>query len=132
MKTIIVLLVLLIAVVTVTNIYMMKAEREFLHFCDMVLDDNLKNVVKSGGATFYVVDMVELDIGRKDTGSKFWAPLYVNEIDLETLLQWKRTNAIMVRDFQNLDFDSKMAMQKANAYFQKRLAQVKERKGEDK
>lgn len=132
MKTIIVLLVLLVAVVTVTNIYMMKADREFLHFCDMVIDDNIKNVVESGGSTFYVVDMAEVDIKRPDVGVKFWGPVYVRDKDLDTVANWKRKMTLMVGDFENLDFDSKIRMAKVNQWFQQKLKEERGRKEKTK
>lgn len=115
-------------VLSATLAYVLKAEHEFLVFADMMVDDNLKNVVKSGGRTYLVVDMSEVDIGRPDLPVKLYAPMYMHDEDMEKMVDWKQKMYLMVRDFEKMDMDAKIAAAKAGAYFKKRLKEVQARK----
>ena len=108
--------------------YVVKAERAFLKFADFVLDDNLKNVVQSGGATFYVVDMEKFAVAQLGEQVPFWRPMYVKDSDMGKLIDWKRGNILMVRDFLNMDFQSRVAAAKADQYLKGRLSDLRERK----
>lgn len=132
MKPVIWLLILWLVIDAFTLGYLIKTDRAFLKFADMVMDDNLKNVVKSGGSTFYVVDVAEMNLGRPDVGVKFYAPIYIRDNDLEKAFHWKRTNALMVQEFENLNFQTIMAATRANAYFQMKLAETETRKEKQK
>lgn len=126
------LLLFWLTVLTVFGCYVIKAEHAFLKFADFVLDDNLKNVVQSGGATFYVVDMGIVPVPGVDKSLKFWSPIYVNANDLGKLIDWKRNQTLMVKEFQNMDFESKMAALRADKYFQQRLSDLRKRKPDSK
>lgn len=132
MKPVIWLLILWLVIDAFTLGYLIKTDRVFLKFADMVMDDNLKNVVKSGGSTFYVVDVAEMNLGRPDVGVKFYAPIYIRDADLEKAFHWKRTNALMVQEFENLNFQTITAATRANAYFQMKLAETETRKEKQK
>ena len=117
-----------LVVMTGFGCYVMKAEHEFLKFADFVLDDNLKNVVQSGGVTYYVVDMENVGTALLSTKVKLWQPMYVAAGDLDKLIDWKRTSTLMFRDFQNLDFQSRIAAAKADQYLKSRILGMQDRK----
>jgi len=114
-------------ILTIFSCYVVKAERSFLKFADFVLDDNLKNVVQSGGDTFYVVSMVQVSVPYVDKTLSFWTPLYISSKNLGQLIDWKRKQFLMVKEFENIDFDSRMAAMKADQYLKQRLSELQSR-----
>lgn len=121
-----------VLILTITVSYLLKTDREFLYFTDMVIDDNLKNTIKSGGNTFFVIDMFQIDIGRPDLPIKVWTPVWVEEKDMDKLIQWKRQITLMVRDFEIMDMDSKIAASKVDRWFKKKLQETEVRKENNK
>ena len=97
-----------------------------------MVDDNLKNIVQSGGGQFYVVDMAKADIDGFYKGVSFWTPVYVNATDLDKLINWKQTNYLMVKEFEALDMQIKslqpIGVPSAERYLNLRMAQMEERK----
>lgn len=129
MKTTITLLMFIwMVVLTGTVFELNRADRKFLTFADMMVDDNLKNVIKSGGKTFLIVDMLPVDIGRPDIPIPIYGPVYMNDSDMEKIGNWKRRMAIMVKEYEQMDFDSRLRMAKVNEWFKKKLAETQERK----
>jgi len=122
------LMLIWLVVITVTGCFSRKAEVEFLQFADMVIDDNIKNVVKSGGGTFLVVDMGNVTMPGLTPDIRLWSPIYVNEKDLDKIIDWKRKQVIMVRDFKNINFQSPIIAAQAERYFKKRLDNLEIRK----
>lgn len=116
------LILVWLVVLTAFSCYAIKAERELLKFADFVLTDNLKNVVQSGGVTFYVVNMDPFSKAKVLTDIPLWQPVYVKDTDMGKLMDWQRKYILMIRNFNNLDFNSKIAAAKANQYLKKRLA----------
>lgn len=127
-KFITVLVLIWLVVLTGFTCYIIKAEHEFLKFADFVVDDNIKNVVQSGGATFYVVDMELYGNAQLGTTVPLWQPIYVKDTDMGALIDWKRGNVLMVRDFLNINFQSKVLAADADRYIKLRMAGVYDRK----
>ena len=127
-KFITALVLIWLIVLTGFTCYIIKAEREFLKFADFVVDDNIKNVVQSGGATFYVVDMELYANAQLGTTVPLWQPIYVKDTDMAALIDWKRGNVLMVRDFMNINFQSKVLADSADRYIKLRMAGVYDRK----
>jgi hypothetical protein len=121
-----------LVVLTGFTCYVIKAEREFLKFADFVLDDNLKNVVKSGGGQFYVVDMAKAAVEGYHNGVTFWSPVYVNAVDLEKLINWKQTNILMVKQYEEMDLRMQsmrpFVVESADRYMKLRMAAMEDRK----
>jgi len=117
-----------LVVLTAFSCYSIKAERELLKFADFVLDDNLKNVVQSGGATFYIVDMERYANAMLGHEVPLWQPIYVKDTDMGALIEWKVKFDLMVRDFKNVDFQSRIAAAKADQYFKRRVSGMQDRK----
>ena len=122
------LILVWLVVLTAFSCYAIKAERELLKFADFVLDDDLKNVVQSGGATFYVVDMERYANAMLGHEVPLWQPIYVKDTDMGALIEWKVKFDLMVRDFKNVDFQSRIAAAKADQYFKGRVSGMKDRK----
>jgi hypothetical protein len=112
--------------------YLNKADDKLLDFADFVIDDNLKNVIQSGGQTYYIIDTVKVDIGRTSTGVDFVMPVYVAEKDLDKLANWKRRMVLMVKEYDQLDITGKQIAAQANSYFKRKLAETQQRKEEKK
>lgn len=127
-KFITILMLVWLVVLTAFSCYSIKAEVELLEFADFVLDDNLKNVIQSGGATFYVVDMEYYANAKLVKDVPLWQPIYVKDTDMEALILWKQKFSLMIRDFKNLDFQSRIAAAKADQYFKRRVTGMQERK----
>jgi transglutaminase-like putative cysteine protease len=56
-----------------------------------------------------------------------WRPIYVNQKDLGKIIEWKQRQTLMIRDFSNVDWKSRMAADKASAYLNNRLDDVERR-----
>jgi hypothetical protein len=117
-----------LVILTGFTCYIIRAEREFLKFADFVVDDNLKNVIKSGGATFYIVDMEHYANAELLTQVPLWQPVYVKDTDMKNLVDWKRKYTLMVRDFQNIDFQSITIAASADRYIKLQMAGMEDRK----
>ena len=117
-----------LTVLTATGCYIIRAEHEFLKFADFVIDDNLKNVIQSGGATFYIVDMDNWATANLGTNVRLWRPLYVMDKDMGKLVDWKRKQTLMVRDFENINWQSKVIAEQADRYIKLRLSGMQDRK----
>lgn len=112
--------------------YLNIADNKLLAFADFVIDDNLKNVIQSGGLTYYIVDTVVADVGRESTGVKFVMPIYVSEKDLPKLILWKQRMALMVKEYDQLDVTGKQLAAEANGYFKRKLAETQQRKEDNR
>lgn len=121
------LMLIWLVVLTACSCYNIKAERELLKFADFVLDDNLKNVVQSGGVTYYVVDMEQYATAFLGSKVNLWQPIYVAGKDLDALIDWRQKQTLMVRDFNNINFQSKIAAAKADQYFKSRVQGMQRR-----
>ena len=122
------LILVWLVVLTAFSCYVLKAEHEFLRFADFVVDDNLKNVVQSGGSTFYIVDMDNWATANLGTTVKLWRPIYVRDKDMAALVTWKRRQTIMFRDFDNINWQSKVIAEQADRYLKLRIAGMYDRK----
>lgn len=122
------LILVWLTVLTAFGCYTLKAEHELLKFADFVLDDNLKNVIQSGGTIFYIVDMDMYAKAHLLTDVPLWQPVYVKDSDMEHLAAWKRKYTLMVRDFNNLNFKSKLTAAQADRYFKNRVIGMYDRK----
>ena len=127
-KFIIYLTLIWLMVLTATGCYIIKAEHEFLKFADFVLAGNIKNAVQSGGATFYVVDMGRYPDALLGKRIPLWQPIYVKDTDMNALVEWKLKFHLMVMDFKNADFQSKIAAAKADQYFKRQVIVMCNRK----
>jgi len=126
------LIVLWLTVISVTQVAFLKGQREYLKFADMVLDDNLKNVIVSGGKTFLIVDMAVMEGFRDDIPVRLWSPVFISEEDLPRIADWKRSMQMMFKEFEDMEFDRKLIMAKVDQYFKQRLTQVQDRKDKEK
>jgi hypothetical protein len=126
------LIVLWLTVISVTQVAFLKGQREYLKFADMVLDDNLKNVIVSGGKTFLIVDMAVMEGYRDDVPARLWSPVYISEEELPRIADWRRSTQLMVNKFEEDEFDRKLIMAKVDQYFKQRLVQVQDRKDKEK
>jgi len=132
MKKIIWLLILWMAIDTFTIGYLIKTEKAFLHFADMMVDDNLKNVIVSEGKTFLIAQMVQVDINRPDLPIQLFGPVYMDADEMDKISNWKRNMSIMVRDFERMDLESRIQMAKVNTWFKSKLAETQEREEKKK
>ena len=128
MKTILTLILIWLVILTGTTCWVIRVEREFLKFADFVVSDNLKNVVQSGGRTFYVVEMGKVPALRPDSKVDFWTPIYVEEKQLGQLVHFTRKQAIMVHEFEELDITARQIAAQADTYFKRKLAKTQDRK----
>lgn len=128
MKLILALMLVWLVALTASDCLVIKAEKEFLKFADFVIDDNLKNVVQSGGHTYYVVDMGKADIGRPEIGVTFWTPVYVEGSELEVITNFQRKRALMVKEFEELDITGKQIAAQAGRFVEGKLKNLQERK----
>jgi hypothetical protein len=124
----IVLMFLWLLACSVAIHYLNNVDKQLLAFADFVIDDNLKNVIQSGGQTYYIVDTIKINTEQKYDGVNFVTPMYVSEKDLAKLTQWKRKMVLMVKEFNELDITGKQLDAQANGYFKRKLAETQERK----
>jgi len=126
------LIILWLVALSISNCLIIKAEREFLKFTDFVIDDNLKNVVQSGGNTYYIVDMGKVTIPQDVGGTNLWSPIYVDGKDLPALADWRRKMSIMVKEYDEMDITGKQLVAQAEGFFTRKLAETQKRKEEKK
>jgi len=122
------LIVLWLLTISVTQAFFCAGQREFLKFADFVIDDNLKNVIQSGGKTYLVVDMAIIEGLRPDIPVKLWGPVFISEEDLPRIADWERSMQIMVNEYEDMEFDRKLIMAKVDQYFKRKLEETKTRK----
>ena len=132
MKTLLTLILVWLVILTGTTCWVIRAEREFLKFADFVVQDNLKNVVQSGGRTFYIVEMGKVPALRPDSHVDFWTPIYVDEKQLGKLVDFSRKQAIMVHEFNELDITARQIAAQADTYFKRKLTETQDREENEK
>jgi hypothetical protein len=119
------LILIWLCVLTGFTCYVIKAEHSFLKFADFVLDDNLKNVVQSGGQTFYVIDMAKV------TSSDLvpvWSPVYVDSKDMGKFTQLKRKQTMLIKELEELGPMMQKVSPEADRFMKMKIAELESRK----